>query len=97
MSKLLVKCEQAGQCEIEYFTRGKNYFITEGYITDDTGRHQETTGTVSYQYGIMSSFYVYTKDEVHTMIDELEIQADGIFSSSETQYINELYLVLESL
>lgn len=82
-----------GSHEMEMFTRGNNYFVRDGVITDDANQKHNVFGTNVFLYSTGCSFYVYTVDEVQAILEEF----DGLVTDEEAAYVDALRSVIDSM
>lgn len=82
-----------GSHEMEMFTRGNNYFVRDGVITDDANQKHNVCGTNLFLYSTGCSFYVYTVDEVQAILEEF----DGLATDEEAAYVDALRSVIDSM
>lgn len=93
----LVQMSGGSGHELEMFTRGNNYFVRDGVITDDANQKHNVCGTNLFQYSTGHSFYVYTVDEVQSILDACEEQFDGLATDEEAAYVDALRSVIDSM
>lgn len=93
----LVQMSGGSGHELEMFTRGNNYFVLDGVITDDANQKHNVCGTNLFLYSTGYSFYVYTTEEVQSILDAYEEQFDGLATVEEAAYVDALRSVIYSM